>query len=257
MKKMICILLILVLAVPFALAEEKAEGPGFATPQEAAAAYVNALNAGDVPAMLATFSIETYVDRYDSRAYVERMRALLPNGYQGYPVTGTLSRGLWLEQRRNEIAGAVWRAYILFSTLGSDYEKVGQGMSVQLKEKEEFDRYIAYMQASSAEKYVGKLTVLGAYLPTDAVVSSFIPEGYFSEKSVEYRRIQQVIPAGCDEYADVIVLFNAGGILCAQFIGCARYGDVWYNQTLQGYLSSMVGMSMQQAGLVPLSELMR
>lgn len=257
MKKMMCILLILVLSVPFALAEDKTEGPGFATPQEAAVAYVNALKAGDVPAILSTFAIETYADHCDSRAYVERMKSVTPGMYQCFPATGPLSRGLWLEQRRNEIAGAVWRFYIMASTAGSEYRDVGDGMYLQIEGEAETDAYMDHMLNSSAEEYISGISVLGVFLPDNPAVSPYIPENYFSERNAVNRTKQYVNLAGCDEYTDVIVLVNINGMLCAQLVGCARYGDVWYNLTLLGNLAAILGLSQYRAGLAPLSEMMR
>lgn len=49
------------------------EGAGFDSPYDAVQSYIDALNAGDVSAMLSTFAIETYVDNMDAAEAIDRI----------------------------------------------------------------------------------------------------------------------------------------------------------------------------------------
>jgi len=58
--------------------EPKFEGEGFASPEEAITAYAEAMSAGDVKAMLSTFAIESFVERYDVEERAEALRSYMP-----------------------------------------------------------------------------------------------------------------------------------------------------------------------------------
>ena len=57
---------------PAVLSSGRLEGKGFASAEEAVAAYLQAMKENDVAGMLSTFAIETYVDNLDARAYLAR-----------------------------------------------------------------------------------------------------------------------------------------------------------------------------------------
>ena len=83
MKKLIVCLLALCLLLPAAWAEEfRYEGDGYATADEAAVAYANAFARGDVMGMLSTFAVESYVDHFDSEAYLSYIRIYRPTNAQ-------------------------------------------------------------------------------------------------------------------------------------------------------------------------------
>ena len=76
----------------------KCEGAGFDSPDDAVQSYIDALNAGDVPAMLSTFAIETYVDNMDAVEAIDRIRSVNTAGYYTVPVVGPYIRGILIER---------------------------------------------------------------------------------------------------------------------------------------------------------------
>ena len=69
-------------------APDTLEGPGYATPDAAAEAYLAAMKAGDVPAMVKTFAIETYGEHADGALFVERMNGWQPGADPALPPGG-------------------------------------------------------------------------------------------------------------------------------------------------------------------------
>jgi hypothetical protein len=55
---------------------------------DAVQSYIDALNAGDVSAMLSTFAIETYVDNMDAAEAIDRIRSINASAYYTVPVVG-------------------------------------------------------------------------------------------------------------------------------------------------------------------------
>ena len=64
------------------------EDAGFDSPYDAVQSYIDALNAGDVSAMLSTFAIETYVDNMDAAEAIDRIRSINASAYYTVPVVG-------------------------------------------------------------------------------------------------------------------------------------------------------------------------
>lgn len=62
-----------------ALESRKFEGPGFASPEEAAAAYLMAFKNRDLEAMLAAFAVESLAERYDLRETLSQLKAYALN----------------------------------------------------------------------------------------------------------------------------------------------------------------------------------
>lgn len=70
-------------------APDTLEGPGYATPDAAAEAYLAAMKAADVPAMVRSFAIETYGEHADGALWVERMNGWQPQADPALPLGGT------------------------------------------------------------------------------------------------------------------------------------------------------------------------
>ena len=54
------------------------ESAGYATPEDAVSAYIEALQQADLQAMASAFAIETYTANYDFTGYLELIRAYSP-----------------------------------------------------------------------------------------------------------------------------------------------------------------------------------
>lgn len=104
------------------------EGPGSASAEDAAAAYMNALAGADVEAMVGAFAIETFVDRFDLRAYLERIGVFSAAAAPVLiPPETPFTRALAVEERRGSVFGQIRFQYLAFADLDID---LGQGVNL-------------------------------------------------------------------------------------------------------------------------------
>ena len=248
----VLVLLLLIAAVSVSAAE-RCEGPGFATPTEAARAYLEAINAGDIDSALSTFAIETYAEHLDTKAFIRRMGCIGESVYQTIPTTGTLGKGLLVEKRRSEIVNYLWMAYTNYSTINANLEWKN-GYVAPLKEDADIIAAVSRIESVSADQYIGRLHITGSLLPTNPLVRAILPDGYFSESLQKSIRVK-CDAQGADELMDVLVLFDIGGKPYVQTMECVRYGETWYNQSLMSTICMMFGMDSHSGGILPISGL--
>lgn len=248
----VLVLLFLIAAVSVSAAE-RCEGPGFATPTEAARAYLEAINAGDIGSALSTFAIETYAEHFDTKAYIQCVACVGKSIYQTIPTAGTLGKGLLAEKRRSDIVNHLWMAYTNYSTMNADLEWKNDFIS-PLKEDEKIDAVVSRIESVSADQYIGRLHITGSLLPTNPLVRALLPVQYFSEPLQKNIR-NRCNYLGADELTDVLVLFDIGGEPYVQTMECVRYGETWYNQSLMSTICMILNASTDSGGILPISGL--
>lgn len=218
------------------------EGPGFATPEDAAKAYLNGLRDQDMNAMISAFAVESYVAHYDLEAMVERIRSYQPTLEVRLPNTSEYTRQLNIASRRNQIAGTIANQYMSYNapdalneflpTVLEDPEAVADFM-------EEFER--------ETEIYVFDDLVI-----TDVLQPEDISDQYLYEANQENLTKQaKAFGAGADEVDNLAITFAANGqtwLFCPQAV---RYDGRWYLQSLQGNLANLLGMSVFTGGIAP------
>ncbi|MCR4887221.1 MAG: hypothetical protein K5919_09940 [Clostridiales bacterium] len=234
MKKLIPWALLLILALPCAWAEEiRYEGAGYATPEEAVQAYGEAFARGDVTGMIATFAVETYVDRMDPAAYLQYVRRY--RWYDGRPMLPLPLREGYPRQLRvldcvSALTESFGRQYAVMSGVSKmeDDPKYGGGMYFTPNDGE---RIQEFLETAAGCVWPGEVTV-GPVLGRD--VSSRIDWGKRFDENMD----QILSYLGGDEMAVAAVTLRIGGTDYLQIMQCVRYGEKWYNQALGGYAAS-------------------
>lgn len=252
MRRLFTLLLTLFFICAIANAESiwvTCEGPGYDTPDEAARAYVEAMNAGDMNTLVATFAVETYVDHMDAMASLERMKVFNTSMYYSVPVAGPLTRGILIERRRNEITQLIYNAWLLNATQNTDYEDAGSGGMVKMEDSASIEAFLSVLNASPMEQMVGHITVTAVCAPNNPLISKYMPANLNSEK-VQQNMAQQLTNCGGDEFAERIVILDVDGAMGVQFMQCVRYGEKWYNYRTQSMIATMLGLEVLSNGLV-------
>ena len=251
----LCAMLLLTLAIPAATAEAvNYEGPGFATPQEACQAYIDAYNAGDAQAILGTFAVETYVDHMDRKAMLERNRECLPIYTDVLPMPNEFLRGLLVQMRVGDLSKAIYNQFLYYSwpeDYGDLYSPVSFGTDGADISAEVDAFYGAFENAAPAD-WAGNIELVRIMSPEElgGVGEMYAMEG--NQKAVEKLRVCH----GSDEISNEAMLLRIGGEDYIQFMQCERYGDRWYNTTAQSSMMALIaGLEPYQGGLVPLSAL--
>lgn len=226
--------------------DERLEGEGFASAEEAVTAYLEAMKSGDVAGMLSTFAIETYVENVNAQAYLWRFRAFVPMGSLPLPLGGEYQRQAAAASRYAVLADALYTQILALSWP----EAYGEfdGRAVTFAEEEDVEAFLAEMAASDFEAGLREMEFIEFVSPAE------LSENYLSQNTL--RSIAGLADAyGCDQLVDVAARIDIGGEEYCQFMQCARYGDRWYNLTQGGYLSNLMGVDAYSAGLIPASEL--
>ena len=227
------------------------EGAGYATPEEAAQAYITARQAGDVSAMLSTFAIETYVDSYDAEAFLARIHAFFPNYYVSVPVIDEYSRGILISQRVAELSNAHFQQYLRYQWPSESYGEYEGYHPLPLKGEEEISAFINGLSDPEKAARQTDLEFL-EFLSVDeldARLGTDVAEMYYTETN-QALLARQMAASNCEELAEIIARVRFGGEEGYLFLQCARYGDRWYNFSCSSNIANLLGISVLDSGLV-------
>lgn len=230
-------------------ATAKCEGEGYATADDAARAYVEAMNDGDIAAMLSTFAVETYIDRKDAAASLNWRKSFEYSAFASLPVVDPFSRGLLIERRRNEITQSIYCAWLLYSTYDTDFAGAGAAYSVSLQDEAETQAFLSVFEASPWKRWIGHIAVTAVCGTDDPRVLEFVPETINNEANQKNLAKQQAI-CGADELVERVVFMDVDGTQGAQLMQCARYGNRWYNLKTQGLTATLLGMAWTANGMI-------
>ena len=165
MKKLLAMLMLFALLMPAALAEIRHENEGYDSPEAAVEAYVEALNRGDVDDMLATFALESFVDRCDAEAAMQYFQSINPMLLAVVPADGAYVRSLLINARRAQIANRLFQQYIQIS---AQLDNVSVPLQDSAAQREMLDRF----GSSPVKEWVGNVKLAGWVNP--ALLSDMI-----------------------------------------------------------------------------------
>ena len=245
MRKIIAACLIFILTIPVtAFAEdERIQGPGFDTCEEAAEAYINGLINSNVSEMLSACAVESYVDGYSLVKHVERMKGLTPATLTGaeLPVYDDLSRQLNLEARRTELTDMIRKQYLNLH----GYKVISE---------ENAGRMIPMTNGASADELIsemyGEKTVELSY-KGEIIPNILLSTNYYSWSMVK-NLWQYANVAGADRQGSAapIVYVNEAPVLLT--LGTIQYDGKWYI-THTDAIGMLMGMSSLSGNVLPLN----
>lgn len=216
------------------------EGPGFATAEDAIAAYLEAFRRGDVDAMAATFAVETYVEHYDVEAAVARYGAYFVSMNQLLRSDDAYTRSVNVARRYASITSEFNEAY--FTLTG--HEDLFHGTQVVESGGEE-----AFMDELMEEDWMAMLKDLevnGIYLDDDLtqIDENLDPDDdQMSRALLGYTKM-----CGCEEYSVALVDLTIGGQDYLLSLDVACYDGAWYICQQSGMAGTLLGMSANSGG---------
>ena len=224
------------------------EGPGTASAEDAVATYMDGLAAADLDAMVSSFAVETFVEHFDFRAYLERIQAyqlaamplLLP------PET-PFTEALAVEQRHNNVVQQV-----VFQSLRLVDPELDMTQAISLTDETELDEFYSGLASAVAAldtAEIGSFT----FVPL-AEVDPAAAEDYESEQNQTNLDEQREV-VGADEITDLVVRFTAGGREFFAFFSVVRYGDAWWIAQLGGNFAQLLGIPALEVGAAPTDEM--
>ena len=216
---------------------------GFASPKEAAAAYVEAFCQMDLEKMMSVCAVERYVKGFDFTKYAERMGALMSPAMQGtyLPYQDPFSYSLNCERRRAALANMIFMQYLNVMIPG--YAEKEQGAPVSLKE------YGSVAEAIE-EKYgtgkVPEITFRGEFLSPLVFTNHYY--SYMNLRNL-YKRNQCYGMESSVSVAPVIYIDGMESILMLE-TGC--YDGQWF-VTDGCTLATITGLNVNSGGMLGLN----
>ncbi|MCI8465177.1 MAG: hypothetical protein HFI63_04880 [Lachnospiraceae bacterium] len=227
---------------------QRLEGNGYDSAEEALEAYIEAIRNGDVPAMLSTFAIETYIDSYDTKASLLRTGAWLPpiNSEGTYEIIGSdYERQLRLFARQASIVRKVYEQLITYSAFFVEDSNSYNGLEpITFHTEEDVERFLNAYRKSSFGKALTEIKLEEFIKPEQ------LSEPYGSEAHLKNMKQLGNI-CGCDEYKSVAARITLNGESWLLTMDCGSYHGRWYNISLPGTLATLLGANVQQYGLIP------
>lgn len=222
------------------------EGPGFATPEDAAKAYLMGLQDQDVEAMLSAFAVESYAQRYDFSAMVERIRSYQPAFEMRLPGANEYTQQLNIEGRRNQIVNQIIIQYMTYNTP----EALNDYAPVTFEDSAAIAAFVEKLEDDMQDYVFADIEITGTMQPED------MSEMYLADVNQQnIARQAEIFGADADDVANVVITFEADGhewVFCPQAI---RYDGKWYLQSLQGNIAVLIAMSPYTGGIIPVDEL--
>ena len=222
------------------------EGLGFDSPEDAALAYIEAFNAGDVQGMISTFAIETYVDHVDRAAMMNRLYAFAINMQDTNPMPTPYVRDLMVSERYGDIAQQLRYQYFSYAMPEAYGDDIGKPVRFMSDDRaQEIQDFLGAFDSSPVNEWIGNIAFVGFVPPEEVVGEIFMDE----RNQGNIKKLAACL--GCDEIAEIVVHIQINGKDYYQFLECARYGDRWYVQSLMGNAPNLLGISSYTSGLVP------
>jgi hypothetical protein len=226
------------------------EEVGGATPEEAAALYLEGLRDGDLGKIMSAFAWDTM------REHTSLTTVALTNGYYSgtnnwpvFPEGNALLKQLDLAELAKQRLSRLTLSLADFLTEGAIFEDQQWVKQRRLfvRSEEEADAVLALFDETRTEQLDG-LSNIRFFQPSD-----YVP-GFTTEKIQKAEERYRVL-YGADELADVIAVFTIGGeeyVIMPQLL---RYGDRWYINTMNSVTAIICNMPLTNCALCKLSAL--
>ena len=223
---------------------ERIEGDGYDTPEEAFEAYIEGLQNNDIDQMMSAYAMESYVEYYSLADMINRQEAFMPSwGY--VPNISDFSARLNLEKRRSDISASIRGQYLVLTRSKSLMED-NAGRVIPLK-----DSY------DSAEEMVEDLFTMddSPYLSDIRFENEFIDPAEFTEyymKEPNQMALQRRAAAmGAEEIVAVVGKFYCSGKPVLFMPDAVKLEGKWYLLNALGTIPMIMNMSTYTYGTLP------
>lgn len=219
---------------------EKIEGDGFDTPEEAALAYLKGLKEGDFEQVLSAFAVETYVKNYRLDKQIDgRWQYSLSDSF--VPSVSEYTKKLNIEMRRHEIFRNIQEGYLSLIGLTS-------GGQETLTENISGDEILDELFALNAVTCFNAIDYDGTFTNLAYLVDKYWNASNSWEEQVEDWTQKKLDWSGTDNLEWLAVNFTYAGIPLAINMSVVQYDQKWYIFELGRVYSSLLGFSSISGG---------
>lgn len=224
------------------------EGPGFATPEDAAQAFLEGLRDGDFAAMASAYAIESFAENCDYAALLTRVRVHAPNFMLQscpFPADDAVGARANLEARRAAVPVVVlniWAAHV-------SPQMWNEGGYLTLDDDAQVREFLDQTAADFDDYLFAGIDNIQSATPQS--VSDIYDE---SRSNIDAQATQYGLAS--EDYVDVALTFDIDGQSWLFAPTAGRYDDGrWYLVEPSGTLAALVGMESLAFGLSPRDDL--
>jgi hypothetical protein len=219
------------------------ESEGYDSPLKAAEAYLEGLKANKLNQMLRTFSVESYVDHYDLQAYLESVQAYVFMQQEiKLPVVNEFSRDLNTQSRKKYIIEDILKQNAALYAIN------GEGIDNSMVTGEDEENISLTLTELPNQLDLSSMRILG-YISPDRISQEYGSDGNLAKK------VQQAKVYGADKVESSVIVFELKGNRYCFCSDAVEYNGKWYNRQLGGQISTLLGISADFAGIMPIDVL--
>lgn len=200
-----------------ATARAEKDQPGFDTPEQAVAAYLEGLKNADLERMLAACATDILAKRQDFAAWLDSAKSF-PAFFHYVPNTNSFLREACLKARRGELAQTILFQYALVLIPELTFD----GRMLPLENEKAIGEFLALFGGER----LGELSSLAILDMKKASEWMETPETYRTQVNMN-RLVRLARGHGADEFENIVAAFNVGGRDYVFFPMVCRYDDKW------------------------------
>lgn len=242
LKLILCFALILSLAANFILLympnSSGLEGSGFSSPEAAITAYAKAFRDGNIPKMISSFAIESYVECFDLHEYINKSGYYdFYNADVGFPNKSEYQELLNQYTRQNSIVRQIKNGY--FTLTNIDNSRSIESFSRNNNETE-IESFLEQLEYPNLDQKLSRIKI-GAVLTTD---DFSIDEELYSTFISNYSY------CNAEEFYDIAIEITFDSEEYYLFMLTAKMNGKWYNITTVSPLGLLNKMDSSAGGLI-------
>jgi len=225
----------------------KMEGPGFGSPEDAATAFLKALQSGDLSTATSTFAIESFAEHCNYEEWLKRLSAHTSNDYLGscpFPNSDKVGAAANIQARETFVTNSL---LLMMESVVSPH-LFGTGTNQYFNDpSKDIPAFQDQTQSDFHNFFFAGITDISS-VPPESLAPSY------TSTTVQGLISQQLPQWGisADDYQDVAMTFTTNG---EQWVFCqstARYNGKWYLLMPGGTLANVLGIPYNQAGFMQL-----
>ena len=224
--------------------EKTIQGPGYATPEAAAKAYLIGLRDQNLDEMVSTFAVESYVDNYDFEVQLERINYYDPRtSALILPNVDEYARKLNISNHKNSIEEEIRSQFMSYNVS----DETNDWNTTELNDPDKIKDFVTKFEQDT-KSYVFKDLVITGTIPPEDLTDDYMSE--LNQKNMLLDIKKYGVTSGND-VTDVAITFKADGktwIFCPQLV---RYDNRWYLLSTTGNLAIILGYSWRTGGIAP------
>lgn len=189
---------------------------GYSTPEDAVNSYIKNLGNANMNGALKALAIESYVEKYDVEAQVQRISTFMP--LRSYlPDSNSLFTAYNLQKRKSELYSIICQQYLTFC-----YPDWEPSLPIQFGSEQEADEFVKNLKQNTSASRVKNLKIERVENATASMTEANYIQNLVAQSQV----------IGADELVDVAAMVSLDGQQFGMGFQVARYGNIWRIATL-------------------------